>query len=118
LTYLYYIKEKREEYGNYVFKYNRNGNLVFSVHLKTCGISSEVIVYLKNHVYVVGKVYPEDHIEATLCVFSKDLKFLEKKTIAKYYEDEVNYAFSEPEYLVSDGKRLYIGVKVGEKAGK
>jgi len=109
--------------GFLVFRYDRNGNLVSSVDVwKHCNILlPEEIVYLKDRVYVAGRDYPEGRKEVVLCVFSRDLKFLERITIAEYYKDEVEYAsigrLGEPKYFVSDGERLYIGVEVGEKGG-
>jgi Serine/threonine protein kinase len=102
--------------GLYVLKYDRNGNLVSSVKVVKA-LSPSGIVYLKDRVYVVGKGYPEGREEVVLGVFSRDLEFLERRTIAEYYNDEVEDIHLERKHIVSDGEALYIGVKVSEKSG-
>jgi len=118
LSYILTDKAKDGIGGHYVLKYDRNGNLVSSVSIKEhCNIAPKGIVYLKDHVYVVGQDYPEGSEEVVLGVFSRNLEFLERRTIAEYYNDEVEDIRLERKHIVSDGGALYIGVEVGEKGG-
>jgi len=100
--------------GSYhLTKLDRNGNIVSSAERKSQNFD-ERIKYFKDRVYVVGRKYREGRPVIISHTFSKDLKFLEEKTVIDEYRDyKSNPALQS---LISDGKRLYIGVWVEDES--